>query len=71
MQDKFSQQIMKLEKIRQRKKIVIISIPILIILLIVLIRIFYIKPAPTCADGIKNGNEQGIDCGGPCLALRY
>lgn len=68
MQDKFSQQIMKLEKIRQRKKIVIISIPILIILLIVLIRIFFIKPAPTCIDGIKNGNEQGIDCGGPCLA---
>jgi hypothetical protein len=23
--------------------------------------------APTCNDGIKNGNEGGIDCGGWCL----
>jgi len=23
--------------------------------------------APTCTDGILNGNEQGIDCGGDCL----
>ncbi len=22
-------------------------------------------PAPTCTDGIQNGNETGIDCGGP------
>lgn len=25
-------------------------------------------PAPTCTDGIMNGNEEGVDCGGPCLA---
>ncbi|MBR9692928.1 hypothetical protein GOV07_03265, partial [Candidatus Woesearchaeota archaeon] len=23
---------------------------------------------PTCEDGVKNGNETGIDCGGPCDA---
>ena len=23
-------------------------------------------PAPTCTDGIQNGNETGIDCGGSC-----
>lgn len=28
---------------------------------------FYHKP--TCADGIKNQNEQGIDCGGLCSVL--
>lgn len=22
-------------------------------------------PAPTCSDGIQNGNETGVDCGGP------
>ncbi len=22
---------------------------------------------PTCTDGIMNGNEEGVDCGGPCL----
>lgn len=25
-----------------------------------------INPEPTCTDGIKNGNEEGIDCGGDC-----
>ena len=23
-------------------------------------------PAPTCTDGIQNGNETGVDCGGDC-----
>jgi hypothetical protein len=23
-------------------------------------------PAPTCTDGIQNGNETGVDCGGTC-----
>lgn len=23
-------------------------------------------PAPSCSDGIKNQEEEGIDCGGPC-----
>lgn len=23
-------------------------------------------PAPTCSDGIKNGSETGVDCGGTC-----
>jgi len=27
----------------------------------------FIKPAPTCFDGIKNQNEQDVDCGGPCV----
>jgi hypothetical protein len=22
--------------------------------------------APTCTDGVKNGTEEGPDCGGPC-----
>ncbi|MEZ5007731.1 MAG: M43 family zinc metalloprotease [Chitinophagales bacterium] len=24
------------------------------------------SPAPTCTDGVRNGGETGIDCGGPC-----
>ena len=30
---------------------------------------FYFYKAPTCFDGIKNGNELGIDCGGSCQKL--
>lgn len=26
----------------------------------------FLKPAPSCFDGIKNQSEEGIDCGGPC-----
>lgn len=33
-----------------------------------LIYIFFLKPAPTCFDRIKNQGETGIDCGGPCPA---
>mgnify|MGYP000577888267 CR=1 FL=1 len=25
-------------------------------------------PAPTCSDGVQNGNETGVDCGGPDCA---
>ncbi|MEZ4886784.1 MAG: T9SS type A sorting domain-containing protein [Chitinophagales bacterium] len=25
-------------------------------------------PAPTCSDGVQNGNETGVDCGGSCTA---
>jgi hypothetical protein len=25
-----------------------------------------LPPAPTCSDGIKNGSETGVDCGGSC-----
>ncbi len=25
-------------------------------------------PTPTCSDGVQNGNETGVDCGGDCAA---
>ncbi len=25
-------------------------------------------PGPTCSDGVQNGNETGVDCGGSCTA---
>ena len=25
-----------------------------------------VAPAPTCGDGVKNGSETGVDCGGSC-----
>ena len=29
----------------------------------------FLKPAPSCFDGIQNEGEQGVDCGGPCAKL--
>ena len=26
------------------------------------------QPAPTCTDGVQNGDETGVDCGGSCTA---
>ncbi|MEK7513065.1 MAG: hypothetical protein AAB601_02600 [Patescibacteria group bacterium] len=35
--------------------------------LIVVAGIFFAaRPSPTCTDGIKNQDEQDVDCGGPC-----
>ncbi len=50
----------------KRKLLVIITLIFLIsfIILISYINFFY-KP-PTCFDGIQNGNEEGVDCGGTC-----
>lgn len=28
--------------------------------------VIFLKPSPTCSDGIQNGNEIGVDCGGRC-----
>jgi hypothetical protein len=44
------------------------TILVIVALVIVLgVRFFY--KAPSCSDGLKNGDEQGIDCGGSCLKL--
>jgi hypothetical protein len=30
---------------------------------------FLVYEAPTCSDGMMNGKEEGIDCGGSCIRL--
>lgn len=44
-----------------------VVLTLFIIVVLVFFNIFY--KSPTCADGIKNGNETGIDCGGSCNSL--
>ncbi|MBK9734071.1 MAG: T9SS type A sorting domain-containing protein [Saprospiraceae bacterium] len=34
----------------------------------VIIRAFKTVAGPTCSDGIQNGSETGVDCGGTCVA---
>lgn len=52
---------------RSRKKMIIVSIPIGIVVLIILIFIVVNRPGATCTDGKQNGNETGVDCGGSCV----
>lgn len=52
---------------RSRKKMIIVSMPIGIIILIILIFVIINRPKATCADGKQNGNEIGVDCGGSCI----
>lgn len=40
-----------------------------ILLLIGLPLFLFLYKAPTCSDGIQNGNERGIDCGGKCVRV--
>ncbi len=50
---------------RKKKIIIIIGIGLLILFALGLV-IFKKTNKPTCFDGIQNGQETGIDCGGVC-----
>lgn len=51
-------------------KQVIYGLFYLIVFGLIILGVYYLflKPAPTCFDGIQNQSEEGIDCGGPCAA---
>ena len=42
------------------------------ILLLVFAGVYYgwLKPEPTCSDGVRNQGEEQVDCGGPCSTCR-
>jgi hypothetical protein len=48
------------------KQIIVAIIFIAIFVLIGFLIYYLAKPAPSCFDGIKNQNEESIDCGGVC-----
>ncbi len=53
-----------------RRKLIYISIAIIVLLVIVIIpSVFVLHKTPTCSDGIQNGDETGVDCGGSCQYL--
>ncbi len=54
---------------QRRKFIYSSSLLIFIILLVGIPAFLYLYKAPTCFDGIKNGDEKGVDCGGSCQKL--
>jgi hypothetical protein len=56
------------ETMSRRAKQVIYGILYLAILggIITGIYFLFLRPSPSCFDGIQNEGEQGVDCGGPC-----
>jgi len=44
--------------------VAVISMPIIIIAIILFLRV-----EPTCFDGLQNGEETGLDCGGKCALV--
>ncbi len=54
----------------RRRRLTYASVVVIFLLIVVGVPAFYLfyKP-PTCMDGLMNGNEQGVDCGGSCVRL--
>jgi len=44
--------------------VAVISVPFIIVALILFLRV-----EPTCFDGVQNGDETGLDCGGTCVLV--
>lgn len=40
----------------------------LVVLFLVAAYFIWFKPAQSCTDGVRNQNEQGVDCGGSCIS---
>lgn len=52
---------------QKRKRKILIIIAIVLMILLVSISIFTVKnKKPSCLDGVQNGTETGVDCGGGC-----
>jgi len=54
---------------RRRKSVYAGIIAVILIGAVGIPGFLYFYKAPTCSDGVQNGNEQGIDCGGSCEKL--
>ena len=52
---------------RITKQIIITLIIFLVLSIIVFLVHYFQRPKLTCFDGIRNQNEEEVDCGGPCL----
>jgi len=54
---------------KRRKSLYALVVLVLAIVVIGIPVFYFFYKAPTCTDGIRNGNEQGVDCGGSCQKL--
>ncbi len=51
---------------RDKKRLIIIGIYVIIFFLFGLLVYSWLKPDPTCTDKKQNQGEEKVDCGGPC-----
>ncbi|MBU0579683.1 MAG: hypothetical protein KKA19_00760, partial [Candidatus Margulisbacteria bacterium] len=51
---------------RAKKRVIIIFVYLLIFAAIIALLYLWLSPKETCLDGIKNQNEEDVDCGGVC-----
>lgn len=54
---------------QRRKSVYALIVGIIIVGAIIVPGFLYFYHAPTCSDGVRNSNEQGVDCGGRCQRL--
>jgi len=54
---------------QRRKATYILSVLFVVIIISTSIIFRFFNKTPTCFDGIKNGGETGVDCGGTCTLL--
>ncbi|MCA9351415.1 hypothetical protein KC929_01385 [Patescibacteria group bacterium] len=53
---------------RKRRILIIVGLVLLLLVFLVALRVQNSKQ-PTCFDGLQNGQETGIDCGGACAKV--
>ena len=53
----------------ERKSVYALIMLVIVLALIGVPSYFLFYTPPSCTDGVKNGTEQGIDCGGSCTKL--
>jgi len=53
----------------KRKLVYIIAAIFIVLTALVAFYVFFFNQAPSCMDGKQDGNETGIDCGGPCTSI--
>lgn len=54
---------------RTRKRIVLAIVTFFALLVVGVPIYFVLYPSATCSDGVMNGDETGVDCGGSCERL--
>ena len=53
---------------RAIKQLIIALVYLFILACVIILILYFQKPEPSCFDGIKNQDEEEIDCGGPCIS---